>query len=200
MLGGGAHSLADTDDSDSPSPVDPPTEKTQSESITASATHEDREDKRTGQIEAIADQIWQSARSLDDFAPLTELGTWQDGHDAYYNAWLVTDCQWVVGSDELIDWVRGVFIGEVGRRTGWWIMHNTKMPGHLPGESNTDWCIRAAASIPAEEIVKDLMRYIQHELRRKKLPLWSHVGAATSHGSGVASAIVCRFMPELGDG
>ena len=67
----------------------------------------------------------------------------------------------------------------------------------LTSESNIEYCHRIAAQIPAEKIVNDLMRYIKDELRRQKLPLWSHVGAATSHGSGVASAIVQRFAPEL---
>lgn len=69
-----------------------------------------------------------------------------------------------------------------------------ELPDKDPGESNDDWCNRAAESIPAEVLMRQLIAYL---MRKKKWNgAWSFVGDFTCHGSGVAGAIVRRFLPE----
>jgi len=70
------------------------------------------------------------------------------------------------------------------------------VPEQMPGESNSDWCERAAATIPAEEVLHALVLYFDAEARRtnkSRYLIWSHIGAAMGHGSGVAAAIAERF-------
>ena len=66
----------------------------------------------------------------------------------------------------------------------------------LPEETNWQFCQRSAAAVPSDEMVKLLLEWIlkQPWFKRRRLPLWSIVGELTSHGSGVSSAIVERFL------
>lgn len=75
-------------------------------------------------------------------------------------------------------------------------MRTYKLPEKLPTETNTEWCDRAAASIPAEEIVRMTIEYF-HAHRRRGGPAWSKIGKITDHGSGVSCAIVRRFAPHI---
>jgi hypothetical protein len=70
----------------------------------------------------------------------------------------------------------------------------------MSDESNWERCLRLAREIPPEKLVRDLLAYL-HRVEKKKrrgvrYPLWSTVGEATSHGSGVSSAIVELYGPE----
>ena len=70
-----------------------------------------------------------------------------------------------------------------------------RLPEMLPDEDHLAWCQRAAASIPAECIAKELLLFIEANRKRgDKQPLWSKVGEAMCHGSGVSSAIVERLL------
>lgn len=70
------------------------------------------------------------------------------------------------------------------------------LPEKPPEEPNLDWCKRAAASIPPEALLREIMLYLTRRAKRKGVPPWSEVGDLTGHGSGVASAIYERFKPE----
>lgn len=52
--------------------------------------------------------------------------------------------------------------------------------------------------IDKDELIGQLLRKIESLAAKKRYlyPLWSHVGEATMHGSGVSSGIVRRFYPE----
>lgn len=76
-------------------------------------------------------------------------------------------------------------------------MRRYKLPDKLETETNAEWCDRAAASIPAEEIVRQMIMF--YHRRSRGVPVWSKVGEIVGHGSGVSSAIVRRFCPELDD-
>jgi hypothetical protein len=75
-------------------------------------------------------------------------------------------------------------------------MRTYKLPDKLPTETNQEWCDRAAASIPAEEIVRMTIEYF-HARRHHGGPAWSKIGMILDHGSGVSSAIVRRFCRDL---
>lgn len=68
-------------------------------------------------------------------------------------------------------------------------------PERLDGESNEAWCDRYAASIPPEVLLEEIVSNM-HWLRKRRGPAWSQMTELTWHGSGVASAIVKRFMPH----
>ena len=70
-------------------------------------------------------------------------------------------------------------------------MRAYKLPEKSPDETNEAWCDRAAASIPADEIVRQMIAYANRHPRNR--PVWSWVGKVLGHGSGVSSAIVRRF-------
>jgi hypothetical protein len=65
-------------------------------------------------------------------------------------------------------------------------------------ESNWDRCMRMAAEISKDELIRDLIMYIHtHRTRSERgMPLWSLIGDATSHGSGVSTAIMRTYWPE----
>ena len=77
---------------------------------------------------------------------------------------------------------------------------NCPIMSKLPDESNWDFCNRLADSIPPAEIVKVLLKFIKRtEMKKGRMrarPLWSIVGDATTHGSGVSSAIVRKYLGE----
>jgi hypothetical protein len=69
-------------------------------------------------------------------------------------------------------------------------------------EDNWTRCERLAREIPPAEIIRQLLLQI-HRMRKradKGLPLWSFVGEATNHGSGVSAAIcsVYGINPDSG--
>lgn len=70
----------------------------------------------------------------------------------------------------------------------------------LPAESNWDYAMCIARGIDKDVLIHDLLKHIERmgEKSRttKGLPFWSIVGAATSHGSTVSSAIVAIYFPE----
>ena len=74
-------------------------------------------------------------------------------------------------------------------------MRSYKLPDKLPTESNEEWCDRAAASIPPEALLADIVQGM-HRLRKRRGPAWSQMGQLCGHGSGISSAIVKRFMPS----
>lgn len=70
-------------------------------------------------------------------------------------------------------------------------MRHYKLPDKQIGEDNGVWLRRAVRSIPPEFLVARLLEYIdQNRKRGDKTPLWSKVGEATTHGSGISSEIV----------
>lgn len=71
------------------------------------------------------------------------------------------------------------------------------MPDKDPAETNFEYCRRVAAGYSAEEILTLVLKHLA--TKRRGRPVWSFVGEATSHGSGVSSAIVERFCPGLDD-
>lgn len=58
-----------------------------------------------------------------------------------------------------------------------------------PAEDNWTMCKRLASEIPKDELIKMLLKQIASMRKRNPSPLWSYVGEATSHGSGVSAAI-----------
>ena len=72
-------------------------------------------------------------------------------------------------------------------------MRSHVLPEMLPGEANEDWCRRAAESIPAEELMRLLVRHLDRRQKQRKQSVWSFIGDMTGHGSGVSGAIVRRF-------
>lgn len=66
-----------------------------------------------------------------------------------------------------------------------------------PNESNDAYCRRIASIQSSEAIVCDLLVYIAK--KDPSRPMWSHIGMATSHGSGVSKAIQDRFLPDWED-
>jgi hypothetical protein len=68
-----------------------------------------------------------------------------------------------------------------------------KLPEKRTDESNDDWCVRAAASIPAEAIVKELIAWAKRTEKKRKTPAWAVISDITQHGSGISCAIVRRF-------
>jgi hypothetical protein len=75
-------------------------------------------------------------------------------------------------------------------------MRDYKLPEKRQDESNAAWCRRAAESIPAESICRQLVMYLLRREKQRKAQAWSVMGQITGHGSGVASAIVDRFQSE----
>lgn len=74
-----------------------------------------------------------------------------------------------------------------------------QLPPKEPDEDNWAWCQRAAASIPAEDIVVALLKRMIAKRKRNASALWSEVAEALCHGSGVSSAVVSRFLPGFED-
>lgn len=85
------------------------------------------------------------------------------------------------------------------------LLHLAGYSPPLEGVSETNWqrCLRLAREIGKTELIRKLLKYIAEKeskvRHRSKLPLWSIVGEATCHGSGVSSAIVELYYPEGGD-
>lgn len=74
-----------------------------------------------------------------------------------------------------------------------------KQTSKIVGESNESYAMRLARAIPKDELIHDLLAHIERltsKGRNRGLPLWSHVGEATSHGSGVSASIVAIYYPE----
>lgn len=69
------------------------------------------------------------------------------------------------------------------------------LPEMLPGEKNDDWCHRAADSIPADELMRSMVRYLErrHEKNKRAATAVEVIGNATGHGSGISWAILHRF-------
>lgn len=71
--------------------------------------------------------------------------------------------------------------------------------------SETNWqrCLRLAHEIEKDDLIRELIKALhEKELRKKsgtRRPLWSVVGEAVGHGSGVSSAIVEIYYPEGAD-
>ena len=79
-------------------------------------------------------------------------------------------------------------------------MRTWNLPQPMPGEDNWEWCKRAAATIPADELMCLVVRYLDRREKRRGSPTWSVIGEITGHGSGVSTAIVERFRREkVGD-
>lgn len=68
----------------------------------------------------------------------------------------------------------------------------------LPGEPNYDYCLRYARGIDKDDLIRCLLAQIATMRKRseKNLPLWSFVGAATSHGCGISTAIVEVYVDK----
>jgi hypothetical protein len=69
---------------------------------------------------------------------------------------------------------------------------------HLPGEDNWDYCLRVAAAMDKDSLIRDLLVQIE-KMRTPKSnppPLWSYVAEATCHGCGYSSAIVYVYYPD----
>lgn len=62
----------------------------------------------------------------------------------------------------------------------------------LPDESNEAYCRRVARTLDKDELI---FRFISHlaETPPKNKPLWSKVGYALGHGSGVSSEIIEEY-------
>ena len=80
-------------------------------------------------------------------------------------------------------------------------MREWTLPDRMPGESNEDWCKRAAESIPAESLMRRMIAYLdgRGDKARGKLPTWAVVSDVTGHGSGVSHEIVNRFREKGGE-
>jgi hypothetical protein len=66
-----------------------------------------------------------------------------------------------------------------------------------PGESNIDYCKRYAETIDKESLIRCLLHQIKKmRPKRDRCDLWSYVGEATSHGSGISSAIVDLYAKD----
>lgn len=72
-------------------------------------------------------------------------------------------------------------------------MRTYSLPDQIPGESNGDWCRRAADAIPPEVIVAELIRKLDREEKRRRYPTWSVIGEIIGHGSGVSAAVVEKY-------
>lgn len=73
------------------------------------------------------------------------------------------------------------------------MLREWELPEHEPGEANDSWCRRAAAAVPADALVRALLRWAKKNGSR---PVWGIVSDATGHGSRVSIAIVKRFMGD----
>ena len=71
----------------------------------------------------------------------------------------------------------------------------------LPNESNWDMCIRKAKLIDKTLLIQCLLKQIEAmgKRGRMKVPLWSYVGEATSHGCGISTAIVNLYLPPAAE-
>lgn len=60
-----------------------------------------------------------------------------------------------------------------------------------PLEDNWTKCKRMARELDRDELIRNLLMQIasMRRPRERNVPLWSFVGEATSHGSGVSSAV-----------
>jgi len=67
-----------------------------------------------------------------------------------------------------------------------------------PGQSNWDYCMRRAAAIDKDDLIRCLLRQIETMSKKKRLkyPLWYYVGQCTSHGCGISTAIVQHYLPD----
>jgi hypothetical protein len=69
---------------------------------------------------------------------------------------------------------------------------------HLPDkrldEGNWEWCKRAAASIPPELLLRQIIAGLEwdhaHNNQRECNEAWSELGRLLGHGSGVSQAII----------
>jgi hypothetical protein len=80
-------------------------------------------------------------------------------------------------------------------------MWTWKLPEKSPDETGDEWCRRAAESIPAEELMRQLVAYLMRDSRKfgegpsaRWSRAWSFVSDFTGHGSGISAAIVRRFL------
>jgi hypothetical protein len=83
-----------------------------------------------------------------------------------------------------------------GRKT---MTRRYTLPEHLTGEDNWAWCQRAAAAIPAEALMRQLVEYLDKRpisKKRRRAETWSTLGMIFGHGSGVSSAIAERFRVQ----
>lgn len=67
--------------------------------------------------------------------------------------------------------------------------------GAAQGEDNWSRCLRLAREIDKGELIQCLLLKIaeMRKPRERSIPLWSFVGDATSHGSGVSCAICAVY-------
>lgn len=71
------------------------------------------------------------------------------------------------------------------------------LPDPLIGESNNDWCKRAAESIPAEELMRKVIMYWFDSFPFSgNDAAMAFISQVTGHGSGVSAAIVRRFLRD----
>ncbi len=65
----------------------------------------------------------------------------------------------------------------------------------LPPLTETNWerCQRLAREIDKDDLIRQLLTHIARTRRPKRLPLWSFVGEATMHGSGVSCGICAVY-------
>ena len=59
-----------------------------------------------------------------------------------------------------------------------------------PSETNQEYCRRVAEAVDKDELIRSLVLLLQS---KTKSPAWSVIGAATSNGCGVSTAIAQRF-------
>lgn len=73
------------------------------------------------------------------------------------------------------------------------------LPDPLPDEDNWAWCQRAAASIPAEELMREIVQQLDRSRSRDALDVTVMVIAhATGYRLSVAMAIAERFREKEG--
>lgn len=76
------------------------------------------------------------------------------------------------------------------------------LPEIRPDESNNQWLRRAAESIPAEALMRQIVDHLMRPGKRRKGEFkrwtyaWSKLGEMIGHGSGVSGAIVDRFRTK----
>lgn len=71
-----------------------------------------------------------------------------------------------------------------------------ELPGRFEGEDNWEWCRRAAASIPAESLMRMVVAHLDRKEKRRRSSTWVVLSDMFGHGSGVSNAIVERFRGE----
>lgn len=76
------------------------------------------------------------------------------------------------------------------------MMRTWELPEKRPDEDGFAWCERVAASIPAEDLMRVIIAYLDKKAKRSRFPAWSVIGELTGHGSGVSEAICRRFRTE----